>query len=883
VAGQQGIAAAGSQRIPGQGRQAQPPVTQPPMTQVPAPHGRADAPRRGRPRASQPPADRLPPTSVPSTGRRPTGSAWDRELDDQAVTAAAEPMRIEPAQAEALRADALRAESARADSVRMERPRSHGTGALPLPGQPAPGAPVRAGGAPVPTSRNGRQQGLGRVTRSRPGAQAPARAVPPPAAPQEPAIASRLTPAKDNGAGGPIGPASRQGMTPVGPASRQGMTPVGRLAATALAVPVKAPHAPGAPLTDTSAAVTAITPAVTPPVPAERERQDPAQPEQRPSGAPAGPERREDIDPTCLTSEMEPISDAVVQKRTIDATLARFSAVHDEMAVEEAQRRSRRMKIMPWLGKDQDLEEALTSNGPVSPATANEPQRPVEVTDDDDEDGRPRIPRKGLPAALVPTKRGRSLVSAKVAACGAAVLVLIACFFGWRAMHDVSSGSGGIQEVAALDENSPAILESQKQYGDSNFLMVGTSSRPGAGTAADLTTDTIMVVHIPVDGSRAAVVSFPPNLQVNRPACQQWNNQTNQADGQVPAQTGVKLSSIYGIGGPRCVTDTVQQLTGLRINHFVGVDTGGFSALVGGVQGVRLCVKQPLHDATLGTIVSQSGQVSLSGPQALNFVRADQITGDKGIADLSRINRQQRFLAAMLRKTIGQENLLMDTGKLNNFLGTFTKSTFGDNMGVDQLVKLATSLQGLALGRITFVTLPTTGTLNAAGEESVDAASAKQLFGAIIDNSPLPGETSGNGAVANGSAQQVPPSGIKVQVINAIGDTAAGWAAQTAHDLEPFGYVITQIGGPPPPHVTHTVIKYAAAQQNEAATLASSVPSATLQVDPTMGGAIQLILGPGFDRKVQAPRAGGGHGAAAGTSSALSGLSYVNATDQSCA
>jgi LCP family protein required for cell wall assembly len=859
--GQQGVSAASSQRIPGQGRQAQPPVTQPPMTQVPAPHGRADAPRRGQPRASQPPADRLPPTPGPTTGRRPVSAAWDRQSE---VQTAAGP-------------DALRA-----DSLRMERARQHGTGSMPVPGTPAPGAPAAraTGAAPTSAQRNGRQQGTGRVARSRPGAQSPGRAVPP-ASTQEPAIANRLGPATDNGAGGQMGPGSRQGMTPVGQPSRPGLAPVGRLAATALAVPVKAPHAPGSPVTDTSTAVTAITPAI----PAERERQDAQRPdaprpEQRPAAdAPAGPERREDIDPTCLTSEMEPISDAVVQKRTIDATLARFSAVHDEMAVEEAQRRSRRMKIMPWLGKDQDLEEALTKNGPVSPATANEPQRPVEVADEDDQDaGRPRIPRKNLPAALVPTRRGRSLISGKVAACGAAVLVLIACFFGWRAVHNVASGSG-IQEVAALDENSPAILESQKQYGDSNFLMVGTGTRPGAAATADLTTDTIMVVHIPVDGSRVAVVSFPPNLQVNRPACQQWNNQTNQVSGQVPAQTGVKLSSVYGIGGPRCVTDTVQQLTGLRINHFVGVDTSGFADLVGAVQGVRLCVKQPLRDTALGTIVSQSGQVSLSGTQALNFVRADQITGDKQIADLGRINRQQRFLAALLRKTIGEQNLLMDTGKLNNFLGTFTRSTFGDNMGVDQLVKLATSMQGLALGRITFVTLPTTGTLNAAGEETIDTAASKQLFGGIIDNSALPGETSG--AVTNGTAQQqVSPSGIKVQVINAIGDTAAGWAAQTAHDLTPFGYVINQIGGPPPPNVTHTIIKYAAAQQGEAATLASSVPSATLQVDPTMGGAIQLILGPGFDRKVQAPHGTGAH--VAGASSTPAGLSYVNATDQSC-
>jgi LCP family protein required for cell wall assembly len=650
----------------------------------------------------------------------------------------------------------------------------------------------------------------------------------------------------------PVGPGSRSGMSPVGPPSRPGMSPVGRLAATALAVPAKAPSAPTPTPDDQSTAVTAITPAVP---------------------AVVGPERREDIDPTCLTTEMEPISEAIEEKRTIDATLARFSAVHDEMAAEQAERRSKRMKIMPWLAKDDDLEEALTKAGPVSPADAGK-QGPAEA-----HRRLAKVPLPKLQAKL--PQRGRSMVSAKAAAAGIAVLVLLGSFFGWRAIHGGGSGGGGIQEVAALDENSPAILESAKQYGDSNFLMVGTSSRPGAKASGSQTTDTIMVVHIPTDGSRVAVVSFPPNLQVDRPVCQQWNNQTNQVSGQVPAQTGVKLSSVYATGGPRCVTDTVQQLTGLRINHFVGVDDSGFNALVSSVQGVQLCVKAPVKDAALGTIIGNSGPVTLTGAQALNYVRADQIVGDKQIADLSRISRQQSFLAAMARKTIGQQNLLMNANLLNNFLGTFTSSTFGDNMGVSQLAKLATSLQGLALGRITFVTLPTTDKLNAAGEETIQATTSRQLFTAIIDNSALPGETTSTQATTPGTP--VTAKQVKLQVINGIGDSAPGAAKQTANKLTPFGYQITEIGGPIPANVTKTVIKYASAQQAQAQLLASSIPSASLQVDQSMGGAIQLVIGPGFDGNVKAPHAGATTNSANSASSeAPAGLSYVNAANASC-
>lgn len=659
--------------------------------------------------------------------------------------------------------------------------------------------------------------------------------VPPP--PGDAGIANRLAPE-----GGPAGPPSQQGLRPVGQDSRPGMPPAGQSSRPGLS-------------------------------PAARQQATAlAAPVQQPGSA---PERREDIDPLSLTTEMEPISEAVEQKRKVDATLARFSAVHDEMAAEEKQRRSRRMKLMPWLAKDEDLEEALTKNGPVNPGSAAEP-----IDDDEDLADQPRITRL---QAKLKARHGRSMMTAKIAAGVAAALVLVAGFYGWHALSGGGGGGGGngggIQEVAALDEGSSAIVGGQKQYSDSNFLLVGTTNRPGTAVSGTMPTDTIMVVHIPADGSRAEVVSFPPSLLVNRPACQQWNNQTSQTSGDVPAQNGVLLSSVYATGGPRCVTDTVQQLTGLLINHFVGVDTTGFGDLVNSVQGgVQMCVKAPVKDAVLGTIVGQSGPVTLSGTQALNFVQADQVQGDTQPADLARIQRQQRFLAAIVRKLVQQQNLLMSITQLNSFLGTFTKSTFGDNMGVEQLAKLATSLQGLAIGKVTFVTLPTTGTPNAAGGQTPDATAGKQLFTAIIDNSPMPGETGQAGGST--AAQQVAPADVKLQVMNGIDATSPNAGGTTATQLETFGFTVNNIGNTTAP-ATKTVIKYAAGQQAQAALLQSSVPSASLMVDPTMGGAIELILGADFNHKVVAPHAGATNNAPA--SEAPAALSYVNAADTSCA
>ncbi|HVV22627.1 MAG TPA: LCP family protein [Pseudonocardiaceae bacterium] len=824
-----GAAQSSSPRVAGR-----PPAQQPPVQQQ-TPTGRAEAPRRGQPRADRLPAQPQQPSGRhPVVNQAPAPSQWDTQPSAP---------RVEP---------------------RSERLRPAGPAPLPPAGPPRTGR-QNTGRQNTGRQNTGRQntgrQNTGRVPMGRQGSNGRMPVPPPPPQPAPPqaadaAIASRLSP------DAPVGPPSQQGMTPVGPPSRPAVSPVNPPSLPPAGppsqqgmTPVNPPSRPGMSPAGRIAATAVAAPVATPAVP-------------------PGVERREDIDPTCLTTEMEPISEVVEQKRKVDATLARFSAVHDEMAEEEQRRRSRRMKLMPWLPKDDDLEEALSANGPVSPATAPD----LEPAAEPKAGLKQRVPMTRLQAKLN-AKRGRSMLSAKIAAGVAAVLILAIGFYGWKSLsHGNDPADGGGIQVAALDENSPAILQSQRQYGDSNFLLVGTSSRPGTAVSGPQPTNTIMVVHIPVDGSRVEVVSFPPNLQVNRPACQQWNNQTNQASGNVPAQGGVKLSSVYGTGGPRCVTDTVQQLTGLRINHFVGVDTTGFGDLVNSVQGgVPMCVKKPVKDTQLGTIVGQAGPVTLSGSQALNFVQADHVSGDTQPADYGRIQRQQRFLAAVVRKLLTQQNLLMSATQLNSFLGTFTKSTFGDNMGVDQLEKLATSLQSLAVGRITFVTLPTTGVLNAAGEETVNTASSKQLFTAIIDNSAMPGEAAGSSGST--STAQVAPSSIKVQVLNGIGSAAPNAAGQTKASLQNYGFVINAIGDTTTP-AAKTVIKYSAGQQAQAALLASSVPSASLQVDPTMDGAIQLILGADFDHKIQAPKAGT---AGRTASEAPASLSYVNAADKSCA
>ena len=120
------------------------------------------------------------------------------------------------------------------------------------------------------------------------------------------------------------------------------------------------------------------------------------------------------------------------------------------------------------------------------------------------------------------------------------------------------------------------------------------------------------------------------------------------------------------------------------MDSFLGIDFNGFKSMVDAVQGVQICTQKPIIDETLGTVIPKAGQVTLSGDQALNYVRARHVKGDP-TSDYGRMQRQQLFLSALLRKTMSSQ-VLLDPAKLSNFVKAVSANTFGENIGVDRLI-----------------------------------------------------------------------------------------------------------------------------------------------------------------------------------------------------
>jgi LCP family protein required for cell wall assembly len=590
-----------------------------------------------------------------------------------------------------------------------------------------------------------------------------------------------------------------------------------------------------------------------------------------------------DDDLVTMTTEMEAIGDEVQKRRTIDHTLARFSAVHDEIKAEEREKKAKRRKLRPWE-RDDEMDRLDELDAQQSMAMAIPNLDPKDVAEEEKKAKKKRRWRKGK-------------IAGKAFAIFFAGMVFLSTAVAWGFKSYIEASA---QQVDALDPDSGSIKDAAAQLGDENFLLVGSDTRAGA-TAEDgvgddqsvqgARSDTVMIAHVPKNRERVVVVSFPRDLEVTRPACEGWDPKTGNYTGeQHSEETRVKLNTAYMVGGPKCVTKLVQNLSGLAINHFVGIDFHGFKDMVDAVQGVEVCVEKPMKDDILGVVIPEAGKsVKLTGDQALNFVRARHVEGDK-TSDYGRIIRQQRFLSSLLRKSMSSE-VLLSPGKLTKFVDAFSKATFGDNIGIDQLFTLGQSMQGVEAGRVTFITVPTVGIENKRHNEDLRADDANALFAAIRQDVPLPGEAPKKDDASQKKTQvqaglkQDPPPGqptgpvdpktVKIQVLNG-GNETGGIAGDTADELTELGFEVVQVNASPP--VDKTIIRYSKSRLAQAQTLQAAVPGATLVEDASVAGAILLIIGPDFDGNVVSPTGGG-----APPPEVPENLSTVNASDVSCA
>ncbi len=480
-----------------------------------------------------------------------------------------------------------------------------------------------------------------------------------------------------------------------------------------------------------------------------------------------------------------------------------------------------------------------------------------------DRSQRTALPRRDRRTAMWAGRAAAALIAASA-------LVLTGAAWQWQAAKNRS-----LNQVSALDLDSRDILDPNAQFGDENFLIVGVDSRIGenidigAGSTDEVDgarSDTIMLVNIPANRERVVAVSFPRDLAITPMKCKAWDPKTGeyepvwdevtQSYGPEEWYTETKLNSAYAYGGPRCLVRAIQKLSGLSVNRFMAVDFAGFSKMVDAMGGVEVCSTTPLQDYELGTVLPTAGWQRVDGHTALNYVRARSVTSEIN-GDYGRIKRQQMFLSSLMRSLISKE-VFFSLSKLNNVVNLFIDDSYVDNIDTRDLVTLGQSIQGVAAGRITFLTVPT-GVTDENGDEPPRTDDMRALFDAIINDDPLPGEvdgpeSSGDEAAAPETTELVnivatDPEDVTVQVSNSTAED--GQATAAASKLQQYGFTVTTPDDYPK-WMSETTVLFSPGNEQAAATVASAFANPAIKRVSGMSDTVQVVLGSDFS-SVRAP------------------------------
>ncbi|MEV0536438.1 LCP family protein [Kitasatospora sp. NPDC050463] len=483
-------------------------------------------------------------------------------------------------------------------------------------------------------------------------------------------------------------------------------------------------------------------------------------------------------------------------------------------------------------------------------------------------------------------------------AAGIAFGVLATSGGGWAVLH----GLGSIDRVDAFSGD----VARPGDDSSTTFLVVGTDERDGipektlknllhAGGEACHCTDTMMIVQVAGDGSRASVISIPRDSYVDIPA---HRDQVTRKE--VPAGRG-KVNAAFGMGGPQLTVATVEQNTGLRIDHYLQVNFAGFVSAVDAVGGVRVCTAKPLKDEYSGLDLP-AGTSTLDGAGALKYVRARHVDGS---SDLGRMHRQQKVVAQLLHQ-VADSGTLLNPVRLARLTDSLLGSVKADkDLTADDLITLATRLRELSAGRADFATVPLANVDHQVpGWGSTvlwDQAGAKALFDAVRAGRPLggaaqtglggaaqtgpggaaqtgPGGAAQTGpggapdagaypggatasataspvaasavatsaaptAVASAVGATVAPEQVHVQVFNAAG--VPGLGARVDGDLRRAGFSTTgsPSNAPTGTAAGRTVIRYDPRWAESARTLAAALPGAESAAVPGLGPTLQLYAG----------------------------------------
>ncbi|MEV0176584.1 LCP family protein [Streptomyces sp. NPDC050803] len=386
-----------------------------------------------------------------------------------------------------------------------------------------------------------------------------------------------------------------------------------------------------------------------------------------------------------------------------------------------------------------------------------------------------------------------------------------------------------------------------------NVLLVGTDGRDRIseeerrlyrlGGAPCHCTDTIMIVHISEDRERASVVSLPRDSYAMTPAHVDATSRKRHHGHPI------KLNAAYAEGGPQLTVRTVEAMTRVKIDHYLEVDFTSFMKTVDVLGGVKICTAEPLKDSYTGLDLP-AGTHDLKGGAALQYVRARHVDG---ASDLGRMQRQQRFLAALVDRATSS-GILLNPMKFRDVTRAVLGSVRADKeFGTDELLDLGRAMRNFSPSSSEFTTVPI-GQMGyvVKGVGSTlkwDAAKAERLFSALREDKPLSVRRTEGKALK----VEVAPQQIRVQVENGTGTAGLGKRVDAA--LASTGFRTTRVPvNAADREVRRTVVAYDPRWDRSAKSLAAALPGSELRPVKGLGATLKVIAGADF-RQVRKVRA----------------------------
>jgi LCP family protein required for cell wall assembly len=294
-----------------------------------------------------------------------------------------------------------------------------------------------------------------------------------------------------------------------------------------------------------------------------------------------------------------------------------------------------------------------------------------------------------------PSSRRRRIVRRLLIGVGVLGLVLAVLIGGgvWFLTERYGGNIDRIGDVFAdLDEGSrpaPPTPEEESSEAPVTFLLVGSDTREDTAPGEDpgARSDAIMIVRFSGDRQHAQLISIPRDSWVD-----------------IPGHGKNKINASYAFGGPALLIQTVEQLTEVRIDHYVAIDFDGINEVTDALGGVDVVVAETTSN---GPYTFQAGVNHLTGDQARWYL--GQRYGLSG-GDFDRVKRQQAYLRAVFEKLFSS-GTFTDPGRLDSALLALTSAvSLDDSLGNGELVRLAYQVRNVRPETIDFFTAPVLGT-----------------------------------------------------------------------------------------------------------------------------------------------------------------------------